>query len=47
MITLDTYSHILPDMQEQAAEALHKVFTRIWSPELLQGGEHVAETSGV
>jgi integrase len=28
-ITLDTYSHILPDMQEQAAEALHKVFTRI------------------
>ena len=34
-ITLNTYSHVLPDMQRQAADALHKVFTTIWSPELL------------
>jgi integrase len=34
-ITLNVYSHILPDMQRQAADALHKVFTTIWSPELL------------
>jgi integrase len=46
-ITLNTYSHILPDMQEQAAEALHRVFTRIWSAELLQGGTSVAESGGV
>jgi integrase len=34
-ITLNTYSHILPDMQQRAAEALHQVFTRIWSADLV------------
>jgi integrase len=42
-ITLDTYSHILPDMQERAADALHKVFTKIWSPELVQGQTGASE----
>lgn len=36
-ITLDTYSHILPDMQLQAAEALHEVFTRVWPKNLVPG----------
>jgi integrase len=50
-ITLNTYSHILPDMQAQAAAALNQVFTRIWSKQLLEGkdagGENVAESGSV
>jgi integrase len=34
-LTLDMYTHILPDMQQRAAEALHSVLSNIWSPELM------------
>jgi integrase len=39
-ITLNTYSHILPAMRERAAEALHRVFTAIWSQELIKGASN-------
>ena len=25
-VTMDTYSHVLPDMQRQAADAMEKIF---------------------
>lgn len=47
-LTLNTYSHVLPDMQKQAAEALHGVLSQIWSPDTLpregqEGGGPVAD----
>jgi len=29
-ITLDTYSHLLPDMQEKAARAWRRHFGKLW-----------------